>query len=293
MTTSAQSRDHLTMPTLYIVATPIGNLEDITLRALRILSEVDLIAAEDTRVTRKLLDRHKLRTHLISYHAHNYRRQIPKILKTLIQKNVALVSDAGMPGISDPGAELVNAVSESNIRVVPIPGPSAVTTAISASGLEAEQFIFVGFWPRRSSERKKMLELLSSDPKALVAFETPHRFRKSLSDVLSVLGNRQITVCREMTKIHEEIFRGTVTDALLHFARPIGEFTLVIHGAQPLKYDIEPLEKNAITSLTLLRHQGAKAKEAVSAVVEETGLPKSRVYKMWLNLATISDINSR
>ena len=279
------------MPILYIVATPIGNLEDITLRALRILGEVDLIAAEDTRVTRKLLDRHKLKTHLVSYHAHNYRRQIPKILKTLSQKNVALVSDAGMPGISDPGAELVNAVSKSNITIVPIPGPSAITTAIAASGLEGDQFIFVGFWPRRSSERKKLLEVLSSDPKALVVFETPHRFKKSLSDVLSVFGNRQITVCREMTKIHEEIFRGTITDALLHFSRPIGEFTLIIHGAQPLKPDNEGLEKNAITSLTLLRHQGLKAKEAVATVVQETGLPKSRVYKIWLNLANISDIN--
>jgi len=277
------------MPTLYIVATPIGNLEDITLRALRILSEVDLIAAEDTRVTRKLLERHKLKTPLVSYHAHNYRRQTPKILKSLIEKDVALVSDAGMPGISDPGAELVNAVAKSNIMIVPVPGPSAVTSAISASGLEAGQFSFVGFWPRRSSERKRLLRMLSTDPKALVAFETPHRFTKSLSDVLAVLGDRQITVCREMTKIHEEIFRGTITDALLHFSRPIGEFTLVIHGADAVIDHIQTLEKNAISTLALLRCQGAKAKDAVSSVVKESGLPKSRVYKMWLNLATVSD----
>lgn len=275
------------MPTLYIVATPIGNLEDITLRALRVLSEVDLIAAEDTRVTRKLLARHGLKTPLTSYHAHNYRRQGPKILKSLQQKDVALVSDAGVAGISDPGAELVNAASKSNITIVPVPGPSAVTTAIAASGFAADQFIFIGFWPRRSSDRKRLLETLSTDPKTLVAFETPHRFRKSLSDMLAVLGDRQITICREMTKLHEEIFRGSVTEALLHFSNPIGEFTLVIRGADPITEDIAQLEEIAISSLILLRCQGAKAKEAVSSVVTETGLPKSRVYKLWLDSAIV------
>lgn len=271
------------MPTLYVVATPIGNLEDITLRALRVLGEVDLIAAEDTRVTRKLLARHGVKTRLASYHEHNYRRQLPKILASLEQQDVALVSDAGVPSVSDPGAELIAAAAELGVTIAPVPGPSAVTSAIAVSGMDAGQFAFLGFLPRRSAERKRLLDAVSADTKTLVAFETPHRLRKSLSDVNAVLGDRRIAVCRELTKLHEEIFRGTVSEALEHFANPIGEFTLVIHGADPGERDPGLLEQSAVDSLTSLRDEGARVKDAVARVVEQTGLPRSRVYKLWLD----------
>ena len=271
------------MPTLYVVATPIGNLEDITLRALRVLGEVDLIAAEDTRVTRKLLKRHGIKTRLASYHEHNYRRQLPKMLATLEQQDVALVSDAGMPSVSDPGAELIAAAAELGVTIATVPGPSAVTSAIAVSGMDAGQFAFLGFLPRRSAERKRLLQAVSADTETLVAFETPHRLSKSLSDVCAVLGDRRITVCRELTKLHEEIFRGTVSEALEHFANPVGEFTLVVHGANPATHDPTLLEPGATELLAGLRDEGARAKDAVAQVVEETGLPRSRVYKLWLD----------
>ena len=274
------------MHALYVVATPIGNLEDITLRALRVLGEVGLIAAEDTRVTRRLLARHGLRTRLASFHEHNYRRQLPKILGALQRQDVALVTDAGMPGVSDPGAELVSAAAKSGATVVPVPGPSAVTAAIAASGMEAGQFAFLGFLPRRSAERKRLLRTFSANPNTLVAFETPHRLRESLFDVHAVLGDRRIAVCRELTKLHEEIFAGTVSEALEHFANPRGELTLVIRGADPAMDDPTLPKQSAIESLTGLRERGATAKDAVAHVMEETGLPRSLLYKLWLETDT-------
>jgi 16S rRNA (cytidine1402-2'-O)-methyltransferase len=218
------------MPTLYVVATPIGNLEDISLRAIRILSQVGLIAAEDTRKTRRLLSAHNIKTPLTSYHEHNKLSKLPYLLKLLEEKDIALVSEAGMPVVSDPGYELVRAAIEQDIPVVPIPGASAIIAAIAISGLPPDQFIYLGFLPRRKGERRRLLQSIASEPRTVVAFEAPHRLLKALIDILDVLGDRKISICRELTKVHEEVFRGTVSEAIEYFTEPRGEFTLIIAG---------------------------------------------------------------
>lgn len=277
------------MPTLYIVATPIGNLEDITLRAIRVLREVGLIAAEDTRVTRKLLERYDIHTPLTSYHEHNKAARLPALLEALAEKDVALVSDAGMPGINDPGAELVAAAAEHGFPVVPVPGPSALTTAIAVSGLPIEQFLYLGFLPRKPGERRRLLESLASERRALVAFETPHRLAESLGDALDILGDRRIAVCRELTKLHEEVFRGTISGALAHFQQPRGEFTLVTEGASATEAGARPALAGAMTEddvrvlLARLRAEGLGAKQAVALAVKESGLPRRQVYRLWLD----------
>jgi 16S rRNA (cytidine1402-2'-O)-methyltransferase len=218
------------MPTLYLVATPIGNLEDMSLRAIRILSQVRLIAAEDTRKTKRLLSAYNIKTPLVSYYEHSKLSKLSQLLRQLEEGDIALVSEAGMPGISDPGYELVTAAIEHGIPVVPIPGPSAVLAALAISGLPANQFLFLGFLPRRKGERRRLLQSIALETHTIVAFEAPHRLLKALADVLEVLGNRRIAICRELTKIHEEVFRGTISQALEHFTTPRGEFTLVIEG---------------------------------------------------------------
>ncbi|MDY6911837.1 MAG: 16S rRNA (cytidine(1402)-2'-O)-methyltransferase [Chloroflexota bacterium] len=218
------------MSTLYIVATPIGNLEDVTLRAIRVLKESGLIAAEDTRKTKRLLAAHQIETPLTSYYEHNKRSKLPHLLKMLEENDVALVSEAGMPGINDPGYDLITAAVAHDIKVVPIPGPSAIPTALAVSGLTAEQFVHLGFLPRKSGARRKLLESVASAPRAIVAFESPHRLPAALKDISETLGERKLTICREMTKLHEEIFRGTASLAIEHFIKPRGEFTLVIEG---------------------------------------------------------------
>jgi 16S rRNA (cytidine1402-2'-O)-methyltransferase len=218
------------MPVLYVIATPIGNLEDISLRALRILQEVKLIAAEDTRTTRHLLSAHNIKTPLTSYHEHSKRAKLDYLLNYLEKEDLALVSEAGMPGLSDPGYELIVAAIEHGISVVPIPGVSAVITALVVSGLPTDQFLYVGFLPRRKGQRQRLLSSIVDEPRTIVAFETPHRLREALNDIVESLGNRRISVCRELTKVHEEIFRGRVNQAREHFAEPRGEFTLVIEG---------------------------------------------------------------
>ena len=272
----------MTLPALYVVATPIGNLEDITLRALRVLGEVDLIASEDTRVTRKLLHRYGIDTPQTSYHEHNRRAKQPKLLAELAEKDVALVSDAGTPGINDPGAELVAAAAGAGIAVVPVPGASAVTSAIAVSGLAVDGFRYLGFLPRKKSERKKLLESLAEDDRALVAFETPHRLTAALRDCLEALGDRRIAVCREITKLHEEVFRGTLSESIAHFLEPRGEFTLVIEGGAGPQDPKPASEADVSARLTGLRSEGVRAKEAVAQVVTETGLSKRRVYRLWL-----------
>jgi 16S rRNA (cytidine1402-2'-O)-methyltransferase len=218
------------MPVLYVIATPIGNLEDISLRALRLLQEVKLIAAEDTRTTRHLLNAHNIKTPLTSYHEHSKRAKLDYLLNYLKKEDLALVSEAGMPGLSDPGYELIVAAIERGISVVPIPGASAVITALVVSGLPTDQFIYLGFLPRRKGQRQRLLSSIVDEPRTIVAFETPHRLGEALSDIGEILGNRRLSVCRELTKVHEEVFRGRVSQAREHFAEPRGEFTLVIEG---------------------------------------------------------------
>ena len=270
------------MGTLYIVATPIGNLEDVTLRALRVLREARLIAAEDTRTTRKLLAHYDIHTPLSSFHDANAARKLPSMMAALGQGDVALVSDAGMPLVSDPGYQLVAEALAQGIPVVALPGASAVTTALAASGLPASQFLFLGFLPRKQGERRDLLQALTREPRTLVAFEAPHRLRRTLQDILTVLGDRHIAVCRELTKLHEEVFRGPVREAVEHFTEPRGEFTLVIHGAGPPEAAADTDE--ARHELLRLRGQGARAKEAVDTVTATTGLPRRHVYRLWLEL---------
>jgi 16S rRNA (cytidine1402-2'-O)-methyltransferase len=271
------------MGILYLVATPIGNLEDVTLRALRVLREVSLIAAEDTRTTRKLLAHHGIRQRVISYNEHNMRARTPQLLAALGQGDVAFASEAGTPGVSDPGFELTRAALQAGHEVVAVPGASALLTALVASGLPMREFLFVGFLPRRAGERRRLLESLAKERRTVVAFEAPHRLRKSLEDVRSVLGERHLALGRELTKVHEEVFRGTVSEALERFAEPRGEFTIVIEGASGAATGAteEALEA-ARRELARLRREGAKGREAVRRVATETGLPRREVYAMWV-----------
>jgi len=218
------------MAALYVVATPIGNLEDVTLRALRVLREVKLIAAEDTRTTRRLLNTYDIRTALTSYHEHSRRGKLDYLLDYLEREDLALVSEAGTPGLSDPGYELIVAAAERGVSVVPIPGASAVVTALVVSGLPTDQFLYVGFLPRRKGQRQRLLAAIVDEPRTIVAFETPHRLSGALSDIEETLGNRRLALCCELTKIHEQIFRGRVSQAREHFVESRGEFTLVIEG---------------------------------------------------------------
>lgn len=270
------------MPTLYVVATPIGNLEDISLRALRVLKEVGLIAAEDTRTTRHLLNTYQITTPLTSYHEHNKAKKLTVLLRALEQTDVALVSEAGMPTVSDPGYELVNAALEMGARVEALPGASALVTALAVSGLPSSQFHFLGFLPRRSGQRQRLLKAMASETCTLVAFEAPHRVVASLKDLLSTLGDRRIAVCRELTKLHEEVFRGSISEAMRHFREPRGEFTLVVEGAAFSKAQETHPDITAV--LLEKRRLGMAAREAVAQVASETGLSKRTVYRAWLEL---------
>jgi 16S rRNA (cytidine1402-2'-O)-methyltransferase len=270
------------MGTLYVVGTPIGNLEDLTFRAARILSEVDLIAAEDTRVTRKLLSHLGIHVPLTSYHEHNRQVRLPELLAALQTGDVALVTDAGMPGISDPGDELVFQTAAAGFQVVPVPGASAVTTALAVSGLPAAAFVFLGFLPRRGKDRRARLDIARATPLALVLFEAPHRLHATLEDLRSVLGDRDIAVCRELTKLHEEVFRGTITQAIEHFQTPRGELVLVVKGSAPPREEKAPDLELAQQQLAELKQSGAHAKEAVAAVAGSLGLPRQTIYRLWL-----------
>jgi 16S rRNA (cytidine1402-2'-O)-methyltransferase len=277
---SAIGYNYQVVPALYIIATPIGNLEDISLRALRLLQEVKLIAAEDTRTTRHLLNAYNIKTPVTSYHEHSRQAKLGYLLDCLEKEDVALVSEAGMPGLSDPGYELVVAAIDRGIPVVPIPGVSAVTAALVVAGLPADQFLYLGFLPRRRGQRRRLLRSIAGEPRTIVAFEAPHRFKETLSDIQEILGDRRLAVCRELTKMHEEVFRGTVSQASEHFTEPRGEFTLVVEGKTEEKARVtEEAEKE----LRELFQQGTKAKEAISRVSEASGLSKKELYQAWLN----------
>ena len=280
------------MPTLYIVGTPIGNLEDLTPRAARILAEVSLVAAEDTRVTRRLLSHLGIRPRTTSFHQHNWREKMDGVLAELAEGDVALVTDAGMPGISDPGSELVVAAAEAGFNVEVVPGPSAVTAALALSGFSGDAFLFLGFLPRRKIDRLAALREASMSAVPLVLFEAPHRLRATLADLDTVFGGRQLAVCRELTKLHEEVFRGAAAQALEHFASPRGEVVLVVQGwqaedsGQPGAGDENEVatELNLRQMLSDLKEDGVRAKDAVAAVAESTGLAKNRVYQAWVEL---------
>jgi 16S rRNA (cytidine1402-2'-O)-methyltransferase len=267
--------------TLYIIATPIGNLEDITVRALRLLGQVKLIAAEDTRTTRHLLNAYNIKATLTSYYEYNKLTKLDYLLNCLKEGDVALVSEAGMPGLSDTGYELIAAAIERGIPVVPIPGASAVITALVASGLPTDQFLYLGFLPRRKGDRRRLLESAATEPRTIVAFEAPHRLLGTLEDAVGTLGDRRVAVCRELTKLYEEIFRGTLCEAIAHFSQPRGEFTLVIAG----KSQEEPtIDKHIELLLRKLQKQGATAKETVAQLSKTTGISKKKLYQAWLKI---------
>ncbi|MFQ5997429.1 MAG: 16S rRNA (cytidine(1402)-2'-O)-methyltransferase [Dehalococcoidales bacterium] len=276
------------MPNLFVVATPIGNLEDISLRALRILREVKLIAAEDTRKTKRLLATHDIKTPMTSYHEHNKRTKLDYLLGCLKDGDVALVSEAGMPGMSDPGYELIKAANQQAIPVIPVPGPSAVITALVVSGLPTDRFLYIGFLPRKANARRNLLEAVADEHGTIVALESPHRLIAALNDMQLILGDRQIAVCRELTKVYEEVFRGSISQAIKYFTEPRGEFTLVIEGkrAKNKPQLTEEIEKQ----LHYMYLTGATAKEAIAKVAAETGLSRKELYRAWLKLDKVWEI---
>jgi len=268
------------MGTLYLVATPIGNLEDLSPRAVRILGEVRLIAAEDTRVTRKLLTHFGLHTLLTSYFEHNKLTKLEAILSALNEGDVVLVSDAGTPTINDPGYELVRTTLEAGHSVCPIPGPSAPLAALAASGLPTDSFLYLGYLPRKSSERKAQGGQIANFPYTLIFLESPHRLLVALKDLEFSLGDRQIAVARELTKLHEEIWRGNISAAHAYFTqnKPRGEFTLVVAG----KTKIEK-QKWTEGKMTIAIKFGMKLGESPSAlakrVAQESGWERKEIYK--------------
>ena len=268
------------MSTLYLVATPIGNLEDITLRALRVLRECSLVAAEDTRSTGRLLAHFDIEKPLVSHHEHSRPAHMERILAALETGDVALVSEAGTPLLSDPGYELVQAVLDRGFPVISIPGPSALTAALPLSGLRVDRFLYLGFLPRKAADRRRALAEVAEVRATLVFFEAPHRVRATLADAVQGLGgDRRCAVCRELTKLHEEIWRGTLSDALAEWRdrEPRGEFTLLVEGApEPGPWD----ETRVRSALSALMAEGISHSEAARRVAQQSGWAKSDVYAL-------------
>ncbi len=268
---------------LYICGTPIGNLQDITYRAVETLQQVDLVAAEDTRRTKKLLNYYEINTSLTSYHEHNASQKKEKLaVKLAAGQQLALVSDAGMPGISDPGYELVKLVREEGVKVIPIPGPTAMTSALVVSGLPTDKFVFEGFLPRKK-ERKRYLRGLEEETRTMVFYESAQRIVAALEDIKEVLGNRKVAVCRELTKKFEEVIKGSVREVVREFELdpPKGEITLVVEGGQ-----VSSQDNKQWRGLSILEHikqemeQGLTKKKAIKQVAKIRDLPKSEVYKI-------------
>ncbi len=273
---------------LYVIGTPIGNLDDLTFRAARILAAVPLVAAEDTRVTRRLLARVGANPRLVSCNEHNWPRRLPALLAALADGDAALVTDAGAPAVSDPGAGLVASVAGAGHKVVSVPGVSAVTAALAVAGFPADRFGFLGFLPRRRAERIAALNRAGDSGQTLALFEAPHRLRATLADIADTLNDPPLAVCRELTKLHEEIWRGAASAALDYFTAPRGEFTIVIGVS---KTPPEPAPAPAITvaaareALVRRRGAGMRGRDAVAEVVAATGLPRRTVYALWLETA--------
>ena len=268
---------------LYICPTPIGNLEDITLRTLRILREVDIIACEDTRHSLRLLNHYEIKKPLTSYHEHNIREKGQELIQKLIEgNNIAIITDAGMPGISDPGADLIKLSIEEDIEVVVLPGATASITALVASGLNTRKFVFEGFLPSKKKDRIKALETLVNEKRTIIFYESPHRVINSMEDMLEVLGNRNIAVVRELTKHYEEILRGNFETALKRFNQDVvkGEFVIIVEG----NTEVEKVEVNIEEELIRHLENGLTKKEAVKKVVEDKKIPKNIVYSESLKL---------
>jgi 16S rRNA (cytidine1402-2'-O)-methyltransferase len=270
--------------TLFVVGTPIGNLEDITLRAIRVLQEVDLIAAEDTRRARTLLNRYEINTPLISYFEHSGAGKRERILSDLRNRDIALISEAGMPGISDPGHVLIREAIQREFRVVPVPGPSALVSALVVSGLPTDSFIYLGFMSRRKGERQQTLREIRNDRRTLIVYEAPHRLLACLEDMLDILDDRTVAIARELTKLHEEIFRGTISSALAHFREvaPRGEFTLIVQGVDPTT-ETERFDVHQVHALARrLLNEGMSTRDAAAEAARRTGWSRREIYG-WLH----------
>jgi 16S rRNA (cytidine1402-2'-O)-methyltransferase len=276
--------NEVTGKTLYLVGTPIGNLGDMTMRGIQVLRDVDTIAAEDTRHTGKLLHHFEIKTPQISYHQHNEQQRIPELIAQLqAGKSIALVTDAGMPGISDPGHLIVAACVAAGIRVIPIPGVTAVITAVSASGLPSDRFVFEGFLPAKGEERRTRLESVSGEARTLVFYESPHRLRQTLADFAATFGaERQMAIGRELTKLHEDFWRGNIGEAIAHYnhTEPQGEYALVVAGAQVS----QPMLSDAAIdrALSELIRQGTSRSQASRIVAEQVSQSRRYVYQLAL-----------
>lgn len=276
---------------LYICGTPIGNLEDITLRALRILKKVKLIAAEDTRRTKKLLNHYHIDTKATSYHEYNKFKKAPYLVEILKNgQDIALVSDAGMPGISDPGYVLIDLALKSNIKIIPIPGVSALITALVVSGLPIDKFVFEGFLPRKIKERKRYFRSIENEERTVIFYETPHRLKRALKDMLEVWGDRKIVIARELTKIFEEIIRGKLSQVLTEISTKEikGEITLVVQGGikKKEKDKIDFLKNEYIMQeyLKKLKNQGYSNKDIIKIAQEKLDISKNLIYKKLLEM---------
>lgn len=272
--------------TLYLCPTPLGNLEDMTFRAVRVLKAASAIAAEDTRHTLKLLNHFDIHSILISYHEHNKTERGPEIIARLLQgETIALVSDAGMPGISDPGMELVRLAIANNITVIPLPGPNAALTALIASGMDTTLFTFVGFLPKTNKHRRQLLAKLAAYPHTLVFYEAPHRLKATLAELIKAFGDRQAVAARELTKKFEEFVRGSLSTLEQHFCQnqPRGEFTLIVGGNDECQEQSQTTEAesaiDAVQAVQLLIEQGINKKDAIRQVASQYGLPKRQVYQ--------------
>jgi 16S rRNA (cytidine1402-2'-O)-methyltransferase len=273
------------MGTLYLVATPIGNLEDLSARAIRLLRQANLIAAEDTRVSRKLLTHFDVHTRLVSYFEHNKIAKLDTILAELDHGDVALISDAGTPGLNDPGFELVRAALAAGHRVSPVPGPASPIAALIASGLATDSFLYLGYLPRRSTDRRGLLDTVSTLPYTLIFLETPHRLLDSLQDLASTLGDRQIAVARELTKLHEEIWRGSINGAISHFTEPRGEFVLVVEGGEPAQAD-KWSEEKMLSAIHDQLESGETASALAAQLAVRSGWRRRDVYALTIRHQT-------
>lgn len=276
---------------LYLCATPIGNLEDITLRVLRVLKEVDLIAAEDTRNSIKLLNHFDIKTPMTSYHEYNKIEKAYQLVEKMQQgQNIALITDAGTPGISDPGEDLVRICQESGIGVTSLPGAAACITALTMSGLPARRFAFEAFLPREKKERERILASLKNETRTIILYEAPHHLRKTLEELYETLGDRGIALCRELTKKYETVFPTSISGAMAYYEKeePRGEFVLVIQGKS--FQEIQKEQQESWESLTLEEHmahyenQGISRKEAMKLVAKDRGISKREVYGKLLEL---------
>jgi len=276
---------------LYICGTPIGNLEDITLRALRILKEVNLIAAEDTRHTLKLLNHYQINTKITSYYEYNKFKKAPYLVEILKNgQDIALVSDAGMPGISDPGYVLINLALKNNIKIIPVPGVSALITALVVSGLSTDKFVFEGFLPRKIKERKRCFKGIENEERTIIFYETPHRLKRALKDMLEIWGDRKVVIARELTKMYEEIIRGKLSQVLTEISTKEikGEITLIVQGGIKKKENdsIDFLKDECIMQeyLKKLKNQGYSNKDIIKIAQEKINIPKNLIYKKLLEM---------